>query len=159
MDSHYDGAKDTVIPNKHSVIPDYLKQLKLYAKFKFTEICMKDSRNLTNKDVKTVCNTIEQSPYKMIIITHGTYTMPDTARYLSKNLSRKDQRIILTGSMIPLRGFDFTDASFNLGYALANIKNVKSGVYIAMNGNLFGADEAVKNLSEGRFYSIFKNVK
>lgn len=159
IDSHYDATKDTVIPNAHSVIPEYLKQLKLYTKLKFTEICMKDSRNLTSKDLKAICDVIEKSPFKMIIVIHGTYTISKTARYLAKNLNRKDQKIILTGSMIPLKGFDFTDASFNLGYAIANVKSVKDGIYVAMNGKLFNTNEVAKNLSEGRFYSILKNVK
>jgi L-asparaginase len=159
IDSYYDGSKDTAVPNKHSVIPDYLKQLKLYINFKFTEICMKDSRQITDKDTKAVCDAVETSPCKMIIITHGTYTMPDTARYLDKNLSRKDQKIVLTGSMIPLKGFEFTDAPFNLGFALANVKNIENGVYVAMNGNLFTAENVAKQLTEGRFYSISKSVK
>jgi len=159
IDSHYDVTKDTVVPNKHSVIPEYLKHLKLYRKLKFTEICMKDSRNITSKDLRTICNVIEKSPFKMIIVIHGTYTMSNTARYLAKNLKRKDQKIILTGAMIPLKGFDLTDASFNLGFAFVNVKNVKEGVYAAMNGRLFNANEVAKNISKGRFYSISKNMR
>src|SRR5271157_4660839 len=98
IDSHYQGSLDTAVPNKHSVIPDYLKELKLYTKLKFTEICMKDSRQLTRQDVGRICKEVEKSPCTRIIITHGTYTMPETARYLKSNLTRTDQKIILTGS-------------------------------------------------------------
>jgi L-asparaginase len=159
IDSHYDVTKDTVVPNKHSIIPEYLKQLKLYTKLKFTEICMKDSRKITKKDLKAILNVIEKSPFKMIIVIHGTYTMSDTAKYLAKNLKRRDQKIILTGAMIPLKGFDFTDASFNLGYAFANVKNVKEGIYAAMNGRLFKTNEVKKNIAKGRFYAISKNMR
>ena len=92
----------------------------------------------------------------MIIITHGTYTMPDTARYLKANLKRKDQKIVITGSMVPLKGFDFTDAPFNLGYAIATVQIIDNEVYLCMNGTTFIPEEVSKNLSEGRFYSIFK---
>jgi hypothetical protein len=46
IDSYYKGEIDTAVPNKHSVIPNYLKGLKLYLNLKFTEVCMKDSRSL-----------------------------------------------------------------------------------------------------------------
>lgn len=156
IDSYYKGQVDTVIPNKHSVIPDYLKTLKLYVKLKFTEVCMKDSRSLTKQDLKRICSEIQKSSCKRIIITHGTYTMPDTARYLKANLKRKDQKIVLTGSMVPLKGFDFTDAPFNLGYAIANVQILDNGVYLCMNGTTFVPEEVSKSLSEGKFYSIFK---
>jgi len=32
IDSFYNGIKDTISPHKHSVIPDYIKNLKLYDK-------------------------------------------------------------------------------------------------------------------------------
>lgn len=110
IDSYYKGSLDTVVPNKHSLIPNYFEELKLYTKLKFTEICMKDSRQLTQQDLRRICNEVEKSPCTRIIITQGTYTMPDTARYLKNNLTRTDQKIILTGSMIPLNGFNLTDA-------------------------------------------------
>lgn len=156
IDSYYKGEIDTAVPNKHSVIPNYLKGLKLYLNLKFTEVCMKDSRSLTKQDLKKICKEIEKSPYKNIVITHGTYTMSDTARYLKANLKRKDKKIILTGSMVPLKGFDFTDAPFNLGYSIGNLKNIDNGIYLCMNGTIFTPEEVAKNLSEGRFYSIFK---
>jgi L-asparaginase len=157
IDSYYNSLLETVVPDKHSVIPDYLKKLKLYINLKFTEVCMKDSRSLTKQDLKRTLKEIEKSPCKMVIITHGTYTMPDTARYLKSNLKRKDQKIILTGSMLPLKGVDFTDASFNLGYASANVQRCDNGIYLCMNGFLFTPDEVAKNILEGRFYSVLKN--
>ncbi len=117
---------------------------------------MKDSRSLTKQDLKKICSAIQKSPLERIIITHGTYTMPDTARYLKANLKRKDQKVILTGSMLPLKGFDFTDAPFNLGFAMGNIQNIDNGIYLCMNGHIFTPEEVAKNLSLGRFYSIFK---
>ena len=122
----------------------------------------RDTFNLGVLFLKTsteVQKTIEKSNSKMFVITHGTYTMPDTARYLARNLQAPNKKVILTGSMIPLQGFDFTDAPFNLGYAIAKVQSVDDGVYVGMNGVLFTADEAAKNISEGRFYSISKRVQ
>ncbi len=154
IDSYYDGTKDTVIPNKKSVIPEYILGLKLYADFHFTEVCMKDSRQLTKTDMKNVLFAIEKSPSKKIIITHGTYTMPDTSRYLKQNLKRHDKTIILTGSMIPLT-FANSDAPFNLGYSIAKVNELGGGIYVCMNGRIFKPEEVMKLISEGKFTSIF----
>jgi len=91
IDSHYDGKKDTVVPNKQSIMPRFIESMKLYDKTIFSEVCMKDSREITKKDLKNILNKIEKSSSKRIIITHGTYTMSDSARFIETNLKRKDQ--------------------------------------------------------------------
>ena len=154
MDSYYDGTKDTVVPNNHSVIPQYIKSLKLYDFVKFSEVCMKDSRNLTQLDVKKISQTVDKSTINKIIIIHGTYTMPDTGRYLQENLKKKDKTIIITGSMIPLVGFSPSDAGFNIGFSMASLHNLPAGVYVCMNGRVFSPGEVLKTMSEGRFNSI-----
>ena len=155
IDSFYNGIKDTVECLEHSVIPDYLKSIKMPFEIETTEICMKDSRQITNKDRESLLEKISNSKAENILITHGTYTLPDTARYLEANMERKDRKIILTGSMIPLPGFSPSDAGFNLGFAIASFQNIQSGVYVAMNGRLLKANEAIKLISEGKFDSVF----
>ena len=157
IDSYYDSTKDTVSPNKHSVIPEFIKSLKLYADVSFTEICMKDSRELNETDRQNIIKAVEESPYQKIIITHGTYTMPDTARYLKARLKRNDQTIVLTASMIPLKGFTPSDASFNLGFAIAQAEILSAGIYVAIQGKVFQPEEIIKLIGEGRFASIFSN--
>lgn len=120
---------------------------------------MKDSRALTKGDRQKMLKTIEASKAKMIIITHGTYTMPDTARYLEKNLKRKDQTIVLTGSMVPIKGFDFSDGPFNLGFAFAMVTKLSAGVYVCMNNRAFAPEEVAKDIKEGKFYSVFKDAQ
>lgn len=155
IDSIWNGLKDTATPAEHSSLPEYFKQLKLYTDIIFTEVCMKDSRSMTIEDSSNICNAIEKSPCEKIIITHGTYTMPDTARFIKSRLKRTGQTIVLTGSMTPLKGFEFTDAPFNLGFAVGQVLNLPPGIYLCMNGQSFTPDEVAKNISEGRFYSIF----
>ena len=105
IDSFYDGSKDTAVPNKESIIPSFIKSLKLYHGAEFTTVCMKDSRDLKREDLENVLKTIEKSSHDKIIVTHGTYTMPDTARFIKGNIKRDDQTIILTASAIPIQGF------------------------------------------------------
>lgn len=157
IDSHYDASKDTCVPNETSIIPSYFKSLRLYSHIEFATICMKDSRELTMNDLDKILQTIEKSPCDKILITHGTYTMPDTARFLKANLKRHDQVILLTASMIPIQGFSPSDGPFNLGYALAKLEHLPRGVYVAMNGKVFQPEEVTKIIHEGRFSSVFRN--
>jgi len=155
IDSSYDGIKDTAVPNEHSVVPKFIKILKLYEECEFTEVCMKDSRDLTESDRKDIFESVNNSNSKRIIVTHGTYTLPDTARYLQANLKDHGKVIIFVCSMIPLEGFTPTDAGFNIGYAVAKSQELSEGIYVCMNGKIFVPDEIVKILSEGRFGSIY----
>lgn len=157
IDSYWNQIKDTAVPNKKSAIPMFLESIKSYEEFEYTEVCMKDSRELKPSDVKNIFNTIKNSPHKRIIITHGTFTMPDTARYVEANLKDLKKIIIFIGSMIPLTGFAPSDAPFSLGFAIAKSQELKPGVYVCMNAKVFSPNEIVKTLSEGRFSSIFSN--
>ncbi|MDP1760168.1 MAG: asparaginase domain-containing protein, partial [Candidatus Woesebacteria bacterium] len=71
IDSHYDGSKDTAVPNKESVIPSFIESLKLYHDAEFTTVCMKDSRDLKREDLENVLKTIEESPHNKILVTYG----------------------------------------------------------------------------------------
>lgn len=155
IDSYYEGTKDTAVPNKKSVIPDYLRILKLYQTIKFTTVCMKDSRKINNQDRNRIVKKIDSISTDKIIITHGTYTMPETAKYLHKNLKNKNKTIILTGSMTPMTGFTNSDGPFNLGFAIASLEFLEPRIYVCMNGQLFSPGKVKKNIKEGRFFSIF----
>ncbi len=160
IDSVWNGAQDTVVVSEYSILPEYFaeigRNLKFYEEINFSEICMKDSRALNEEDRKNVLKAIEQSQADKIIVTHGTYTMPDTAKFLKEHLKRKDQVIVLTGSMVPIKGFDFSDGPFNLGYAFAQSQKLEPGVYVCMNARVFTPEEVAKNIEEGKFYSVFK---
>ena len=82
-----------------------------------------------------------------IIITHGTDTMVETAKYLE---DIKNKTIVLTGSMQPAR-FRKTDAIFNSGFAYAAVLSLENGIYIAMSGRIFQSDNVRKNIDLGKF--------
>ncbi len=129
IDSEWDDAQDAVVVSEHSNIPTYFKKLGFDKDCIFTEVCMKDSRALTEKDLQKLGEIIETSPSRKILIAHGLFTMPDTVEFLVKHLKRKDQTIILVGSVSPLKDFAMSDASYNIGYAVAKLAELKSGVY------------------------------
>jgi L-asparaginase len=77
--------------------------------------------------------------------------MVQTAQYLAaQNLGKT---IVLTGAMIPYK-FGSSDGMFNLGSALAFLQILEPGVYISMNGKVFGANNVRKNLEKGEFETI-----
>jgi L-asparaginase len=151
IDSHFNPAKDSTEIGKTAYTPNCLKKLKLHNPLKFDCLFLKDSRDITPEDQILLLKAIKDSPSSMILITHGTYTMADTARCLKANLKGTGKTVVLTGSMIPLTGFGYSDAAFNLGYAIASIQTLLPGVYVCMNGRVFDPDGVDKNKSKGRF--------
>lgn len=155
IDSRWNKHLDTVEVNKQSVIPEYFNGYELLDDTMFTQVCMKDSRDLTEQDRNNLLNVVEESPSKKIIITHGRFTMPDTARFLQENLKRKDQTIIITAAVTPLVAFDFSDAPFNLGYSLAKAQHLPAGIYITLEGRCFTLEQVNKYINEGKLHEIF----
>ena len=154
IDSYDTDIRYPIIPVEKSIIPTYIKNLKLANQIKFTVICLKDSREISKKDLKKLLNSIKKSSSKQIIITCGTFALPDLTRILSLNL-RNNKTIVLTGSMIPIYGFPLSDGPFNLGYSVAKVQELPCGIYVCMNGTVFSPSEVLKVISEGRFASIY----
>jgi len=152
IDSFYYPPDETAQPSEASVIPDYVsKKIKPHANISYETICMLDSNNITDEIRDKIIASIKGAKAQGVIITHGTNTMTQTAQYLAENLPQTDKTIILTGAMIPLKEFAMSDAGFNLGYAIAQVQNAQSGIYIAMNAHLFKTGEVIKNIDIGRF--------
>src|SRR3989338_5792382 len=135
-------------------IENYLKNMvKPHFSYSTESVCNKDSRDINSEDLERLVKTIEVSPHENILITHGTFTMKNTAKFLVEYLSKNkiEKKIILTGSMIPIIGFSLSDAAFNLGYSIASFDSIKTGVYICMNGGIFDYNEVNKNTKLLRF--------
>ncbi|WP_457552944.1 asparaginase domain-containing protein [Desulfobacula sp.] len=162
IDSKYDPENprvdgngiDPYVPYEHSIIPEFFKTLGLDGKFEFTEVYMKDSRDVVPEDIENLLTTIENSRYKRFIVTHGTYTMQETAKYFEKNMQREDAIVVLTGSMvIPHAPEDkdtigrlekITDARFNLGFAYVHALDSPPGVYVCINLEKYTPDNVPK---------------
>ena len=111
-------------------------------------VMMKDSLEMTEQDRRDILDTCRTCKESRIVITHGTDTMENTARFLSKEIH--DRTVVLTGAMIPYT-FVSSDGLFNLGSALSFAQTLSPGVFIAMNGCVFRADEAYKDKQQGIF--------
>jgi L-asparaginase len=107
----------------------------------------KDSLELSDADRAAIRRCIEEDEAEMIVVTHGTDTMVQTAAALDGIAGKA---IVLTGSLTPAR-FKSTDAVFNVGMAVAAVQIVQPGVYIVMNGQVFAAGKVKKNREANRF--------
>ena len=132
------------VPLKESLVKKYIESLQLPYETVFIQICLKDSQELTDNDKEQLIKEIERCGMQHNIVTHGTYTMLDTARYLFNKGVGKDKVVVVTGSMSTLLGSIYesgflrpSDAQFNLGYAIGETFNLDNGVYQAMDGETF----------------------
>ena len=135
-------------PKKKSIIPALLKKSRISLDYSVEKIFFKDSKFVNNNDRELLLKKCKQCPEAKIIVTHGTITMPATAKYLGKN--KLSKTIVLLGAAIP-GNKENSDALFNIGLAFASVQLLPHGVYITMNAQVFDAGKAEKIIHEGRF--------
>lgn len=111
-------------------------------------LMMIDSLLMTDAHRRKILAACRAAREKHIVITHGTDTMPETARLLGRQL--QDKTVVLTGAMVPYK-FGSSDGLFNLGSALSFAQVLPPGVYIAMNGRYFNWNNVIKNKKAGEF--------
>jgi L-asparaginase len=114
-------------------------------------LMMIDSLEMTDIDRELIARHCQEADEDRIIITHGTDTMSETARVLSEKVQGKT--IVLTGAMVPYK-FGSSDGLFNLGSAMAFVQTLPHGVYVAMNGRYFNANNVRKNKETGEFEEL-----
>lgn len=146
----YQNAEDK--PNqKPLAVEDFFKTANVSFNYKIESVLNKDSRFITDKDREFLSGKIKSSTADKILVTHGTFTMVETGKFLANH--QIDKTIVLTGSFI-LGTEAYTDAPFNLGFAISAVESLGDGVYIAMNGIVFNWDNVRKNHQANRFEAI-----
>ena len=136
---------------KETYLLEMLKQGRCKVDIDSQILMMKDSLYMTDPDREKILQNCKDCKENKIIITHGTDTMAETARFLGKNI--KDKTIILLGAIIPYNQKN-SDALFNLGCAVCAAQILPKGVYIAMNGKILIWDNVKKNKKLGEFEKI-----
>lgn len=134
----------------NSHLPDMLERGRSTVPVNITTLMMIDSLEMTDDDRQIILHNCQKSRQQRILITHGTDTMTDTARYLALG-DTKDKTIVLVGALVPYAFGNSSDGFFNLGAALAFVQLLPPGVYIAMNGQYHKWDEVRKNRRTGYF--------
>jgi L-asparaginase len=133
---------------------------------------MIDSLDMTDADRSLLVERCGACSERQVVITHGTDTMVRTAAALSAAMAGHasteepstgnhpagvsggaglhGKTVVLTGAMVPY-AFGSSDGLFNLGSALSFAQSLPPGVYVAMNGRWFPADDVRKNRETGYF--------
>ena len=114
-------------------------------------LMMIDSLEMRDLDRELVLKSCLEPGCERVVVTHGTDTMPETARYLAERVTGRT--VVLTGAMVPYT-FGSSDGLFNLGGALAFAQVLPHGVYVAMNGRCFDGRAVRKNRGTGRFEAV-----
>ena len=128
-------------------IANILREANVTIDFRVTALMRKDSLDLTDEDRQLMAGVVKSSECQHFLITHGTDTMLKTAEVLQ---SIPEKTIVLTGAMQPA-SLRYSDALFNIGFAIATVQTMPAGVYVAMNGKIFDPDKATKNVEGNRF--------
>ena len=121
--------------------------------YKVVTAWQKDSLAVTDQDREELAQLIEKAgiEYSRVVITHGTDTMIDTAKYLASKKQLERQTIVLTGAMRPER-FSNSDAPLNLGAAIAAVQLAPAGsVLVTMHGVVRNSEEASRDMKTGKF--------
>jgi len=138
---------------KDSHLSEMLKLGRCKIDVELRTLMMIDSLGMTNDDRELITRQCETCEEDKIVITHGTDTMADTAKFLAEKI--KNKTIVITGAMIPYK-FGSSDGLFNLGSALAFVQTLPAGVYVAMNGKYFNWNNVRKNKQTGEFEELSK---
>ncbi len=114
-------------------------------------LMMIDSLSMTPSHRQSILKSVQNAKEGMIVITHGTDTMVETARLLGRAVHGKT--VVFTGAMVPYK-FGSSDGMYNLGSAIAFVQALPPGVYVAMNGKCFHYYNVRKNKKKGEFETI-----
>jgi L-asparaginase len=115
-------------------------------------LMQKDSGDITDDDRHVMLEACRIAPERCIVITHGTDTIADTARFLGAE-QPAGKTIVLTGSFVPFSQ-PHSDASANLGYSVASAQLLAEGVWVAINGEVFSWRNVRKNREKGIIEAI-----
>ncbi len=111
-------------------------------------LMLKDSLYFDDADREAIAAAIDRAADPAVVVTHGTGTMGETARFLAGGTG--DRTVVLTGAMRPFSLFS-SDGEFNLGGAVIAPQTLQPGVWGVMNGRVFAAGDLNKNVEQGRF--------
>ena len=128
-------------------VGEILREAQAQIDYDIVSLMQKDSLDLDDADRAAIRSAVVSCDSPKILVTHGTDTMTETAAALT---GIEDKTIVLTGALSPAR-FRSTDASFNVGMAIAALQSLSPGVYIVMNGGIFPAGSVTKNRELNRF--------
>jgi len=82
----YETEENQTKENKIS-IEYFFRSANVSFSYSIENVLDKDSRFITDEDRKLLVDKIKATSAEKIILTHGTFTMEDTAKYIGKLMS------------------------------------------------------------------------
>ena len=154
FDKQYDAIRGQ-LTFKDTHLPDIIKQVRSSVPIELEINQMVDSLDMLDENRQRVLGACRKAHEKMIVVTHGTDTMAETAAVLGQAMKDGDsalagKKIVITGAMVPY-SVSGSDALFNLGGAVLAAQLMQPGVYIVMNGRCFNWENIRKNREVGVF--------
>ena len=138
-----------------NIIPNMMAVLRLPHDITMIELMHMDSVRMNDEQRHVIAAKVSElhDTHDAIVITHGTDTMADTARFLHNALSPAIP-IVLTGAMRPYV-ISGSDALQNLTEAFTVASIALPAVYVALHGRVFIAPNVRKNFHTMTFESIY----
>lgn len=154
FDKQYDAIRGQ-LTFKDTHLPDIVKHVRSGVPIELEINQLIDSLDMRDENRQSVLAACRRATEEMIVITHGTDTMAETAAVLGQATKTSDsalakKKIVLTGAMVPY-SVSGSDALFNLGGAVLAAQLVPPGVYIVMNGRCLNWEGVRKNRETGVF--------
>ena len=149
IDKVHDPASEGLAfsPDGATHIPEMLRIGRCH--FPVVEVAMlKDSLWFDDADREAILSAVSGAPEEAVVVTHGTGTMGETARFLEGRVGARC--VVLTGAMRPFSLYA-SDGEFNLGGAVVAAQLLPAGVWGVMNGRVFPAASLRKDVAQGRF--------
>ena len=140
------GTLDIGKPAAHDVLSRVLTDIR----FDIRALIGKDSLDMTDEDRAELVAALDAVEHDQVLITHGTDTMSESARYIAEHAELGSKVVVLTGAMQPAV-MAHSDAGFNLGAAISALNLLEPGVYISMSGRIFPAHTVRKDHARGIF--------
>lgn len=140
------GTLDIGKPAAHDVLSRVLTDIR----FDIRALIGKDSLDMTDEDRAELVAALNAVEHDQVLITHGTDTMSESARYIAEHAELGSKVVVLTGAMQPAV-MAHSDAGFNLGAAISALNLLEPGVYISMSGRIFPAHTVRKDRARGIF--------
>ncbi|MFN2141144.1 MAG: asparaginase domain-containing protein [Candidatus Promineifilaceae bacterium] len=150
FDKRYDEIEGT-LTFQETHLPVILRQVRVTVPVHVETNQLIDSLHMTMQDRLRILEACRQAPESLLIITHGTDTIVETAQLLGE--AQLAKTIVLTGAMVPYTVFG-SDSLFNLGGSVTAVQLLAHGVYVVMNGRIFDWDNIRKNRQRGTFEAL-----
>lgn len=148
IDKEYNFDSEMVIGEPW--INEILGRVITDVEFEVQSVFKLDSLDMTDVDRAVLTEALSKVSGDRVLITHGTDTMPETARYLHEHAQLGEKVVVLCGAIQPAI-MRTSDADFNVGAAVAALNLLDPGVYISMSGRIFPAETVRKDRSRGIF--------